>query len=255
MRAKIFILAVFLIACMSCPVFSETLKLTVDERDWFPFTFQEDSQGRGMHVDIVNKALKNLGYETMVKLYPRKRCIKNLRDGMYDAMISVAYHEKIGGLLDFPPDADKVHESQWRIMQVDWVVVSYGTDDSYEFEGDIKTLPLPVRIPFGETLSLDMEKAGLKVDDAKTEVQNFRKLMRDKKGVVITTSVIAERMNQDQRFKARFKIHATPLKSRSYHLAFSKESKLSPEDKKKIWEEIRRWRDDYVYMLQLFAQY
>ncbi|MCP4352928.1 MAG: hypothetical protein GY795_46350 [Desulfobacterales bacterium] len=255
MRTKIFILAAFFIVCRTCPVFSETLKLTVDERDWFPFTFQENSQGRGMHVDIANKALKSLGYETIVKPYPRKRCIKNLQYGLYDAMISVAYHKELAGVLDFPPDADKIHESLWRIMQVDYVIVSYGTEDSYEFEGDIKTLPLPVRIPFGETLSLDMKNAGLKVDEARTEIQNFKKLMRDKKGVVITTSVIAERMNQDPFFRGQIKIHATPLQSRSYHLAFSKESKLSPEDKKKIWEEIRRWRDDYVYMLQLFALY
>ncbi|MDM8516501.1 hypothetical protein QUF76_09895, partial [Desulfobacterales bacterium HSG16] len=145
-------------------------------------------------------------------------------------------------------------ESKWRIMQVDHMVITH-MDSQYEFEGDIKTLPAPIRLPFGEALATDLEKAGLKVDMAKEARNNFRKLMRDKTGVVITTSVMAEEMNKQFEFKDKFIISPTPLASQSYFLAFSKKSEVSDDEKKKIWEEIARWRDDYLFMLQIFAQY
>ncbi len=233
---------------------AEPIKLGCDLRYWYPFTYEEQGKPKGMHVDIVKKALESLGYQIEMITLPRKRCIISAQNGEIDGIISIAFHPDLDKFLEFPPDVAQTKESNYRIMQIDQVVITH-MDNPYEFEGDIRSLPAPVRIPRGESLLADLEKAGLKVEEANSDKQNFGKLIRDKNGVIITSSMIAENMDLDPAFKGKFKINPTPLVSESYHLAFSTKTRLSPVEKERIWREIARWRDDYVFMLQVYAQY
>ncbi|MFO7819027.1 MAG: hypothetical protein R6V17_02215 [Halanaerobacter sp.] len=140
-------------------------------------------------------------------------------------------------------------------MQVDNVVVTHASDD-YEFDGEVANLPSPVRIIYGENI-LERKLSGIdaRIEKVKTNVQNFKKLMRDENGVLITTTVTAENMYQDSRFKGKIRIHHRPVTSLSHHLAIAEESDLTAEDKKEIWDEIAKLRKDYAYMLGLYAQY
>ncbi len=251
-----------IILCYGClgvfPSWGETaaseIKLCVDGRFWYPFTYTEESETKGMHVDLVKKALDTLGYAYHIQPLPRKRCLHIAKHGQVDAVISIAYDEELQNSLEFPEGASRDKESRWRIMQVDHVVVTY-QDDPYEFEGDPLTLPVPVRIPLGESLIVEMKKLGLRIDHALKDENNLVKLLRDKTGSVVTTSVMAEHFNQQPKLAGRFTIHPTPLTSNSYYLAFSKKTALTKEQQLALWKEIVRWRDDYVYTLQLFAQY
>lgn len=87
------------------------------------------------------------------------------------------------------------------------------------------------------------------------DAQNFGKLIRDRKGAVITTSVVAEIMNRKLKYRNKLKISATPVRSDSYYLVFSKKSRFAYTEKKRVWQEIARWRDDYIFMLQVYSQY
>lgn len=235
-------------------VFAKTLTLSIDDRYWYPFTYIKNSTAMGMHVDITKKALSNLGYTVNIKAIPRKRAIKYLERGKIDGVISLAHNPGMSPLIDFPPDAQSKQESQWRIMQVDQMVITH-IDNNYEFDGYINSIPTPVRLPLGESFTTNLRSAGLVVEETKTDVQNFKMLTRDKKGSVITASVIAEIMFIDPNFKDQFTIQPIPLISQSYYLAFSSKTPLSAFEKRKIWDEIARLRDDYVYMLQVFAHY
>ncbi len=251
------LLIVILILCwVSVPGGSsaETLKLCADGRDWYPFTYREGIQAKGLHVDIVTKALESLGYAFDIVPYPRNQCISHVQDGDMDGMISLAYDSNLARFLTYPPGAKDAAVSKWRIMQVDHVVVTYIEDD-YEFEGKIETLPPPVRIPSGETITSEFQKIWPKIEKAVTDEENFYNLLQERTGVVITTSVMAETMNKNPQYRGLFKIQATPLASQSYYLVFSRTARIALEEKQRIWEEIARWRDDYVFMLQLFAQY
>ena len=37
------------------PLHAKTINLCMDNRDWYPFTFQERKSAKGMHVDIVKR--------------------------------------------------------------------------------------------------------------------------------------------------------------------------------------------------------
>ena len=234
---------------------AKTLKMCADGRDWYPFTYKDKRTSKGMHIDLVSKALGDLGYTLQISPLPRNRCMKiNAKNGTIDAVVSVSYEAELAENLEFPPDSEKSGESPWRIMQVDHMLVTHINGD-YEYNGDKSTFPQPVRIPRGETLTGELVKLGLKVEEAKGDKNNFAKLIRDKKGSVVSTSIIAEGMNKNKKMEGQFLIQSTPITSKSYHLAFSKAAKISAEEKKKIWEAIAKWRDDYVYMLGVYAQY
>lgn len=230
------------------------LRLCVDSRNWYPFTFRVGKQAGGIHVDLIRMALDNLGYEVEIRAYPRNRCLLYLQQGKVDGMISVAYDRVIDGFADYPADACRDGESAWRIMQVDHVVITSVGDD-YDYRGDIKTLPQPVRIPRGEIFKDMLGDAGLKVEEGKEDFNNFLKLIRDGKGVVITTSVMAEQLMEDPLVGGKFIIQPIPVSSLSYFLAFARYTPLPAGRQLEIWDEIARLRDDYVYMLQLFAHY
>ncbi len=231
---------------------AKEIHLVVDHRNWYPFTFSDRGASSGMHVDLVKKALSAIGYTVKIKEYPRKRCLLKVKDKEVDGMISIAFHEELSPILDFPPDSSVGLESDFRIMHVDHMVVTY--DPEYRFSGDISTLPIPVRLPMGETSALNLMNKGLRIDFAKADENNFKKLLRDKTGCVISTSVSAENIIKQIEFRDQFTIQSTPILSQSYHLAFAKD-KVSATEQQKIWKAIKKWRDDYVYALQMFSKY
>ncbi|GAB6096659.1 hypothetical protein JCM14469_29120 [Desulfatiferula olefinivorans] len=238
---------------LTAPVMARTLTLAVDSRYWYPFTYMNDQKAAGMHIDMVKQALSDLGYGFVILPYPRKRCLYQVETGSVDGMISVAYHEALSAVLIFPADAGMAAESQWRIMQVDHVAVTCNPD--YDYDGIPAHLPVPVRLPVGEALVHELTRAGLFVDDARTDLQNFRKMLRDRTGSVITSSVLAEKMAGDPDWSGIFHISPTPVSSQSYFLAFSKGSRLTQDERTAIWTRIKELRDDYAFMLRLFSQY
>ena len=251
---KALILSILLVILFTNLAVAKELSLTSPIRHSYPFLYWDGSQLKGMHIDIVRDALKNLGYDLEIEGLPLKRCLRQTNKGEADGIISLPYDTNYTQL-SFPPDAGEVAESNWRIMQVDNVVVTYESDN-YEFDGDVDSLPSPVRIIHGQNI-LEKKLSGIdaRIEKVKTNVQNFKKLMRDEKGVLITTTVTAENMYQDSRFEDMIRIHHRPVTSLSHHLAVAKSSDLTEAEQKNIWDEIAKLRKDYVYMLQLYAQY
>lgn len=253
MRKRVIMVLLLLLAVTAVSE-AKMLTLSVVERSWYPFSYVEGSTITGMHVDMVKKALDELGHTYEIKVLPSKRGVKYARTGEIDAVISIAYSPKMSEVFDFPQDAGRVPESKWRIMQVDHIILTH-KDADYEYTGNIESLPGPVRIPIGETFAASLRDAGHVVYETRTDLQNFMMFMRDGTGSVVTTSVVAERLFMNPDFTGEFNIQAVPLISQSYHLGFSKKTPLTHEEKQKVWDTIARLRDDYVYMLQLFAQY
>jgi len=233
---------------------AKSIKICTDENLWYPFTFEEKGQSKGLHVDVVGQALTKLGFPAKFTPVPWKRCLKQAETGEVDAVVSASYKKKRAVYLHYPPDASTTKKSKWRITQVEYVVVSY-MDDQFEYDGNIKSLPLPVRVPLGYSIIDDIEKEGVAVDTAKGVFNNMAKLIRDKKGVVICLPQTVGILNQNPRFKNKLKIHNIPIKSKSYFIVFSKEGTVSEEDRKKIWLEVVKIREDAKRMSDLLAKY
>jgi len=148
------------------PAGDRSLRLNCLERNWYPFLYMQDEQVRGLFYDIVSKAFESLKIKILIEPVPFRRALLYVRKGKTDGIIAVGFQPDLLQLLDYPPGADKDTESPWRIMQVDHVVVSFA-EDNYTFEGDLKTLPVPVRVLRGDPIIDDLNKAGRRMGRSK----------------------------------------------------------------------------------------
>jgi ABC-type amino acid transport substrate-binding protein len=249
------ILKILLFFTLAINIFPKVITITCTDQDWYPFIFSEDSEYSGMHLDIVKDALTNLGYSYEIYPYPLRRAIVLVNEGRYDAVMAIPYSDYYENL-EFPKGAESKNESEYRIMQVDQVLITLKSLD-YKYNGNRDYIPNPIRLLFGmEELALKLDNGKMRFEFVKSDNQNFKKLIRDKHGSIIATTIVAENMMENEEFKQQIKIHSKPITSQSYYLAFAKNSKnLSEAEKQKIWNEIKRLREDYIYMMQIYAKY
>jgi len=248
---KRFFLISFICLCLSpITIWAESIVISVESREFYPFFFIEKEIPKGILLDMVKDGLKPLGINPKFKPLPLKRGLKMVERGKVDAIIAPRIKNK-NFLL--PDDAFEKDISAQRILQIDSVVVTYKSD--YEFLGDIKTLPIPIRITLGDPIETLFKELGLSIDDASSGEHNVKKLMRDKKGCVITTSLKAMTWLENSKFQNNIDVSTEPVVSRSYFLIFSKKSRLGPDKIKRVWNEISKNRDDYIYPIKLFTAY
>jgi polar amino acid transport system substrate-binding protein len=241
---------------MSMTVLAEQ-KVTIcsDNNFWYPFTLVKDGQPSGIHIDIISRALSNLGYSAEFKALPWKRCLKDAEKGKMDGIATASYKDARAEFLHYPDDAKDAKKSPNRVMQVEYVVVT-AAGDSYEFDGNIEGLPTPVFAPRGYSIAEDLKGKGVKVDDsASGDEKNIKKLLRKGEGSVVTIPEVVKVLSQKSAYKGKLKISEMPIKSKSYYLPISKKSNLSDSDRAKIWSEIAKIRDNADVMAEIAAKY
>jgi len=252
MRKRI-IFTVLIVIFTTSLLFAKKIVINTDD-NWFPFTFKEKGKSIGVHIDILTQALKNLGYEVEFKPYPWKRCLVNVESGDADAILSASYKDKRAVFATYPPDAKTAKKSKNRVTQVEYVLITL-KENPFEYGGDMKKIPAPARVQLGYSVGDDIKKGGVKIEAAKSPEQNLAKLLRDKKGSVVMNPLVAKTLTEKKDFAGKFKIHSVPVKSKSYYMIFSKKTKLTADDMKKIWDEIAKVRDNQEIMLKIYSTY
>jgi polar amino acid transport system substrate-binding protein len=235
----------FILMVMAFTMFVEAkkIKICTDENFWYPFTYSVEEVALGLHVDITKEAIKRAGHSVEYIPMPWKRCLASAKSGEVDAIVSASYKDKRGEFLYYPKDAKSAKKSKNRITQVEYVVLTH-KDDSYKYDGNIKTLPHPIRATFGYSIVDDLKKEGLSVDTSKKDTFNLKRLQRDKKGSVVTLKEIVEYYESKGTFKGEFVTHKKPIKSKSYYMPFSKNTKISQDDMQDIWDNIQKVREN-----------
>lgn len=244
-----------------------SIKICTDSNFWYPFTYvnETNKEAAGLHIDIISKALKDLGYDPNFKPMPWKQCLKDAKEGEFDAVATVSYRADRAEFLDYPADAANVsnqpeEKSKDRVTQVEYVVITptvdaKGKPNVYSYQGDLKTIPMPVRIPMGYSILDNLEKAGLKVQEDKHSIDNFKKLVKDKSGSVIGLEDVAKHLSLQPEFHDKLRISDKPIFSKSYFLAFTKKGSVKDEEQKKIWAEIAKVRENSAQMGKFLEKY
>lgn len=252
--------------CFSLVAFAvkagKPINICTDTNFWYPFTYVKDEtkQVTGLHIDIINKALTNAGYEPHYKALPWKQCLSEAKAGHFDAVATVSYKTDRTSYLDYPADASQNGKSKERVTQVEYVVITpvkdaKGNPSTYTYQGDIKTIPSPVRIPTGYSIVENLEQAGLKVEENPHSIDNFKKLVKEKTGSVVDLQDLTQHLASQPEFSGQLKIVSDPIFSKSYFLAFAKKGNLTTEDQKKIWEAIAKVRENSEQMGQFLEKY
>ncbi len=242
------------------------ISICTDSNFWYPFTFvkEENKQAAGLHIDIITKALTELGYEPSYKPMPWKQCLKDAKDGHFDAVATVSYRADRANFLDYPADAADTSpgaKSKNRVSQVEYVVITpvvnaKGKPNVYSYQGDIKTIPSPVRVPAGYSIIDNLESAGLKVEEGQHSIEDFQKLVTQKTGSVIDLKDVTQHLSIQPEFSGKLAVSDKPIFSKSYFLAFTKKGNIKDtEAQKKIWAEIAKVREDSTQMGQFLGKY
>jgi polar amino acid transport system substrate-binding protein len=239
---------------------NEKISICTDSNYWYPFTFVKDKQAAGLHVDIINKALNNLGYSAKFTPLPWKQCLQEAKAGKFDAVATISYKDDRALFLNFPEGAANDIKSPFRITQVEYVIITpkankKGESNNYVYNGQISTIPQPTRIPEGYSIIDSLERAGLKVEEGKDSHANFKKLIEEQTGSMIDLADIAKYYNNDPEFTGKFIVQDHPLVSKSYYLAFAKEGKIKSKDAEMIWAEIKNIRQDSKNMAEFVKKY
>lgn len=232
---------------------ARTFQVCSDENYWYPFTFTQGGQVAGLHVDIITQAMSHLGHQIVFKPLPWQRCLEEAKAGRFDAVATASYKPERAEFLVYPDDATSAKKSKWAVSQVEYIVVT-PVAAGYQYGGDAKALPPPVRIPRGYSVADELKKLGVSVDDgAAGDEQNFAKLMRDGKGSVVTLPEIAEKQLKKPAYAGKLAVSTTPYTTKSYFLPFAKAAAVTPDDMKKVWAEIAKVRD--AKLAELAAKY
>ncbi|MGI0115531.1 substrate-binding periplasmic protein [Zooshikella sp. RANM57] len=231
------------------------INICTDNNFWYPFTLVKEDIPAGIHIDIISKALNNLGYQPNFKALPWKRCLDQAKQGEFDAVATASYNEDRASFMYYPDDAASASKSSHRVMQVEYVVVTVTSND-YEFDGNLQSLPTPIRAPRGYSISEDLKKEGLNVDDkASGDENNIKKLLRNNKGSVVTIPEVVNVLSKQSTYTGKLKISSKPIKSKSYFMPFSKASNIAREQQQAIWNEIAKVRDDTDFMSKIASKY
>ncbi|OZG72369.1 amino acid ABC transporter substrate-binding protein [Hahella sp. CCB-MM4] len=227
-----------------------------DNNYWYPFTYvDENGEAAGVHVDIVKQAGQNLGYNVNFKPMLWQECLDSARGNLVHGVVTASYKNERAEYMNYPADAVSSKRSASRVTQVEYIVV-VSADSTYEFKGDLNTLPEPVRVAKGYSIVSTLRESDRKIYESKTgELRNIEKLAKLKNGSVITTPEVYQHLINDPKFKGLLKSNLYPISSKSYHLTFAKGAPLDSNQENAIWNEVARLRDDPKFMGALTEKY
>jgi polar amino acid transport system substrate-binding protein len=234
----------------------KSLRICLDNKDWYPFIYQKEGEAQGIFVELTKAALQHNKISAVFIVAPMKRCINVLaKNGEVDAVIGLPFSHELQQHLYYPKDAMQ-QTSQWRLMQVDFNLVTAKNDD-YDFNGVIVEIPQPIRIAKAYVNIIEqLKKQNIQIEISKQDDSSFYKLIRDNKGSLVTSSIMALHQDENPKFSNKFIVHPEPVSSQSFYLAFFKDTGQSNTIiREKIWQNIAFLRDDYVFMLQLLSEY
>ncbi len=246
---------------INTPLFAlNKVVICTDTNFWYPFTYVKNQEAVGLHIDIISKALRNIGLEPIFKPTSWKECLTEAKLGIVDAVATASYQDDRSAYLNYPEGAAGDRKSPWRVSQVGYVVITAATNkddkpNTYKFEGDFTTIPQPVRVPMHYSVIRDLEKEGLTVKAGKNSLADFKQLIKDRTGSVVDVAEVAEHFGTQPEFAEKLVIQKRPLNNKSYYLAFSKKGKVSIDEAKTIWQEIARVREDKKVMAEFLKKY
>jgi polar amino acid transport system substrate-binding protein len=218
------------------------IKICLDNASWRPFIYQENGQVKGLHIDTINQSLKksNILFEYIPA--PWKRCLKGAEKGVFDAIATASYDKQRSEYLWYPKDASE-KSSLWRVGQVQYNIIVHQSSE-FDYNQDLNEIPQPTRVPRDFSIGNDLKKLGFVIDDSSiTDLQNLKRLVREKTGSIIALPALADWAEQQEEFKGEIRLIQKPIKSKSYFLVFSKNGQIDLKTAEQIWQQIKIIRE------------
>ncbi len=193
------------------------------EDPWPPFTYGEEFATEGIAVEFTDIIFKKLGINYEIKLYPWKRCLIQMKQGIRDGVILSGINEERKEYMEFTDpimyDRDLIWYRTDRIKPIMWSDFS-----------DLKDYKITTTLGFsyGQEFDTAVEKYGIAVNRGNSDLINFKLLAKGREDIFICNETVALWVfDENPELSGIFKYAAKPLKEVTLHMAFSKKSKAS----------------------------
>ena len=98
----------------------QQISICTDTNFQFPFSFMKNEKPVGLHIDIIAKALSNLGITPDYQPTTWQSCLDRARAGRVDSVATAAYLDERATYMNYPSDAATDNKSSWRLTQVEY---------------------------------------------------------------------------------------------------------------------------------------
>ncbi len=247
---------------------NKIINVCSDDNDERPFLMIKDEETTGIYSDLIMRAValakETSSYRLKITPMPWNRCLDMLKQGQVDAVLNISYNTERAEFIQYPNDAGKNEskpcEAKMKLYCGGYVVITMKTFFG-EFNGNLRKLPIPVRVARGYSITTELENI-LKenVEVGKSDDINLKKLLRDRNGsVIIYSSFIDNHINlkykNDKEIFSKVKIHKTPYTIKSYYFAFSKYSKITQKERGVIWKSIKNVNENRSILNLIYKKY
>ncbi len=236
----------------------------VDDKPLFPMAMFDNNKMTGIKFDLINLAIeklkkkKLLDIDLKIEQAPWKRCFEDIRNGKLDMIILAAYTKEREEILDYPDGANNEKEScTCKLMATcDGYTVITLKNNPFEYKGDPKLIPRPIRVSLGYSVSDHLKELNIPFENSFDSDKAVQKLLRDGDGSVLGNLHYAEfSVNYNKEFHNLIKYSKKPFLFRSYYYPISKKSKLTTEQKKLLWKTIAEPANNPKLMSKILEKY
>lgn len=205
----------------SMPVFAETVTLSCDPYE--PYHYGKiGAVPTGPVPDIVKEVFKRLKMDTEMKLYPWKRCLDQMKKGKRDGIFILSKNKEREAYMVFTVAYLSDNQSIYYLK---------GKKFNWKNFKDLKpyTIGLTSGYNYGDKFPKARKKLGLKVDEsAKSDLTNFKKLIKGRIDIFPCNDTIAKYIfKKNPELKGKFSKAKKPINKLTWHMSFSKKSKIS----------------------------
>lgn len=242
----------FLLFFLCSNAFSFT-RICVSDNTWYPYTFTKQNTPKGIHIDIIKEAFRNIGVHYSITPMTWLECLKEARRGKYDATI-MSFAPNRAKYFYYPKHATLDEDN---INKLDYVVIVPVADSYNHVGGWTNDIPRPVRVVGLYSIGTETkDHLSISIDDsARNDEQNLLKMLRDNNGSAIMVEEIFHHLAEKERYVGRFRVSGNPIKTKAYFLAYSKRSNLSYESILEAWKAIRSVRENKNTMKIILNRY
>ena len=231
----------FILFILGVNLSATEIKICTDKATWKPYSYLVNGVPTGVHVEIFKNICHTLKYKCSFIPLPWKRCLSELKEGTFDATVPAAFNEEREVYLHYPYNSFNEGHSGRYLSKVSYHIISMKEED-YIFEGDLNSLPNPVRTMLGYHVTSSLKRHNIKVKNFNSVEDMINHLFKTRKGSVVTVKDNLKAISLTANEIDSLNVSKVPLQTKYYYIPFSKRSNLDKSVRKKIWDELIKLR-------------
>ncbi|WP_319239931.1 transporter substrate-binding domain-containing protein [uncultured Propionivibrio sp.] len=208
----ILLFALFLLCVPVRPGAQEATRLATFE--FSPYVRIDNGRPVGFSVDVVREAFARLGEPLRIEAYPVARAVAYYEAGKVDGLFTIKQTEARRMRMLF---------TRHPVLKQDFVFFGVRgagpdhVDDLSVLAG--KTVGVVTGLTYGERFAQAVGSGTLRVDDAPTLAQSFRKLQAGRVDLVISSRAVGQQAVRDLGLEARIEVRGAPVETSYSYLA------------------------------------